>query len=238
MFKFLSCTIIGIAMAYSAPLAFSQDTQDMIVVTGSRIDRSDIAQASTPNVTIKVPADFILTELSYESGTRDPAERKAELNAMFDKVTLAATNTSGISLEAGEVGYSAPIETVTFPEIYRTGYGSQKSTFQLVLRVEVEPGDEFDNLRVRAEAFTDAIGLVGRTEDVFGDEQYIGIINASRHRETLLQAIHAELQSLKRIFNASSIEISGLGQKVVTQPTGVLELELYIPYSITITTKR
>ena len=55
-----------------------------------------------------------------------------------------------------------------------------------------------------------------------------------RFRPELVAAISEEVNMLGGAFGASEVTITGLDQRTVTQPTGALSLDVYIPYTLTI----
>jgi hypothetical protein len=43
---------------------------------------------------------------------------------------------------------------------------------------------------------------------------------------------------LSQVFSASEITVTGLDKQTVTRPTGALSLDVYVPYTLTIVSKR
>jgi hypothetical protein len=61
-------TLITISTLATAPLlanAQSDAIQEAIIVTGMRISADSISDNAMPNVTLRVPADFVLFEASF-----------------------------------------------------------------------------------------------------------------------------------------------------------------------------
>ncbi|MEQ9315039.1 MAG: hypothetical protein RLN72_04250, partial [Henriciella sp.] len=134
-------------------------------------------------------------------------------------------------LLGGEIGEApAPIDSVLFTDVL-ANYGTQGS-FRLTLSVDTRQGETFDALMKRAQAFIDGVKLQGRAESYLGSEQFIGARNMDRHRQALLQDIAADIANLRGPLGASHVSVSGLESRVVTQPSGPLELEIFIPYTL------
>ncbi|MEM1086546.1 MAG: hypothetical protein AAGH90_02375 [Pseudomonadota bacterium] len=210
--------------------------QDAIVVTGMRIDADSERSGEIPNIRLRVPADFVLFEASFVNADLEPNTRKSDLGQAFDAVLEADAARADIQLSLGDSEQSFPIESVTFDEIY-SPYG-QRSSFNLAMRVDVRDGDTYDDVRVRAESFMESIQEFGRVQYYIDDEQYIGLRNPERYRPDLIAAIADEVDTLDKAFKASEITVFGLEKKTITQPTGALSLDVYIPYDLTIVSKR
>ncbi|KJS25938.1 MAG: hypothetical protein VR75_09210 [Hyphomonadaceae bacterium BRH_c29] len=226
--------VAGFTALFATGGAHAQEGRlQSITVTASMIDRDDLLAA--PAIYRRVQADFIQVDVSYQSGTRDAAERKAELATMFERLKAAVSKTQGYALEGGALGESsAPIDTVLFDDIY-SAYGAQGS-FTLIMSIDTRPGESFDKLMERAGKFVEDIKAAGRTEAFLGDEQYLGARHTDKHREALLNDLQAEVRSLQQVFRASKVSLTGLESRVITQPSGPLELEIFIPYKLTVET--
>lgn len=221
----------GLCLAMGVAPGFAQETrQESIMVTASMIEEN---AAAIPAISRKVRADFVSVEVSYHSATRDVAQRRAELETMFARLKEAVAKTPGVSLSGGELGYAtAPIDTVLFSDVLNT-YGEAWS-FSLILGVDTQPDETFDQLMERADAFVKGIPAMGRSEAWLGDEQALGARDIDSHRLALLQDISAETSRLQAIFSASELHVGGLESGVVMIPTGPLELQLYVPYTLKI----
>ena len=216
---------------FAAGPAVAQEKLQNIVVTASRIDIDDLVTA--PAIYRRVPADFVQVAVVYQSGTRDAGERRAELSTMFDRLKKAVAGAEGYALYGGTLGESsAPIDTVLFDDVYRT-YGNQGS-FTLTLSVDTRQDETFDKLMARTAAFVKAIKAAGRTEAYLGDEQFLGARHTDKHREALLSDLGAEVRMLQEVFGASKVTVEGLESRVITQPSGPLEMEIFIPYELTV----
>ncbi len=218
-----------------APSAFAQ--RDMVVVTGSRIDRDG---GSLPVVSIRVPADFVVFLLEVESATRSEDERGRELEAAFATLVDRVRRNPGFKLEAGDAWTAIPIDTVTARELIEPDEDDPlRSEIKLSLTVEVKPGDTFDKIRVRAEELIKGARLPGRVEIVIGVDQFMGVNDPKKHRETLLRQIAEDTDLLQSLFGRgptgpAAISLSGFESRVQSRPVAPLEMELYINYSLSL----
>ena len=246
MIRWLAATAVAASM-FAAP-ALAQDSNDMIVVTASkRMAVDEEAQEvdgnvagprlALPYISIIAPADFVIFTVNLETGTRTPEEAQRELERTFTTLTQKVTRTQGVTLEVGTPGNSSELETTEAREAIELGYGDNRSSIPLVFKFAVQKGDTFRTVRARAEKFIAEIQLNGRVEAVTGDLQYIGVTDPKKHREDLLKKIAEDARGMQTIFagastGATAISLTGLEGRVKTRPSGPLEMEIYIPYSI------
>lgn len=208
--------------------------QDMerIIVTANRIEAEDMRAA--PAVYRQIPADFVLVAITYQSATRDTGERSKELQTMFNRLKDKAAKTAGFSLQGGSLGESiSDIDTVLFTDVYTTDY-SGTGRFTLTLSIDTKPEESFEALMQRAQAFVKSIDTAGRSEAYLGDEQFIGARDVAKHRSDLVADIAAEVKSLRETFAPAKVTLTGLESRIITQPSGPLELEIFIPYTLTV----
>ncbi len=223
--------IIGCLLAVLAtPSALAQRLERM-VVTSNTIDAENMRQA--PAVFRRVQADFIQVGLGCQSGSRDLSERRSELETVFGRVKGAAKTGSGFTLSGGDIGFSAsPIDTVLFGDIF-SDFGTN-GNFNLILAIDTREGETFDQAMARAKGFVEGIDMAGRTECFLGDAQFLGISNANAYRDALLKDIQTEIATLRGLFAPAILTITGLEGRIVTQPSGPLELEIFVPYTLTV----
>lgn len=236
MTRWLAGMLLG-AVLLAAP-AYAQIEEEMVVVTGSRIPSDDGfngPQPVLPYVSIAVPADFVIFTVRLETGTRSIDEAARELERTFGALAARISPAQGVTVEVGEPGNSSALETTAAREAIE--YDGERSSIPLVFKFAVQRGDTFPTVRSRAEKFIADIQLTGRAEAVTGDLQYIGVSDPKKHREDLLRKIAEDARLLQTIFTgastgASAVSLTGLEGRVKTRPSGPLEMEMYIPYSI------
>jgi hypothetical protein len=231
--------VVVLAGLAAAVACFSADAQaqERVVVTGSLITRdgSDI-----PYVSLRVPAEFVIFLLELETGTRSEAERTRELERTYATLIQRVSRTPGMILEAGDAYESAPLETTAVREIITADdEDDERSQIQLVLTVEVRPGDTFPAIRARAEQMVAQVQPAGRVEIVVGDAQYMGVNDPKKHREALLRQIAADTDLLQSLFGRgatgpAAVSLTGLERRVQSRPVGPLELEMYVEYELSL----
>ncbi len=194
-------------------------------------------QVSIPQVSLVVRADFVLFSVTYETATRSADARQSELEKTFKTVTDRAAKADGITVEVGSPGDSAAIETAALKELI-VDRGDDRSAINIVLKVMVKEKDTFDAIRARTEKFVNDMQLTGRVEAVIGDSQYLGLSEPKKHRETLIKAIADDVKMMQSTFGGSatpvSVNLAGMENRVQTRPVGPLDLEIYIPYSMSL----
>ncbi len=221
--------LLGAGVALGAPHAGAQQ----IVAQSNFVNRQ---QSAIPQISVTVRADFVLFSLRYSTATRSPDARKDELTKMFQTVTQRAGKTEGITIEVGQPGNSGALETAAMKElIVQRG---DLSSIDLVLKVNVRPGDTFAAIRARTEKFVADTPLSGRVEGVIGDSQFLGLSEPKKQRDALVKAIADDAKMMQGSFAGSAspvtVSITGMEQRVQTRPAGPLDLEVFIPYQMSL----
>lgn len=96
--------------------------QDTVVVTASRIDRSDYDEFYDDGqsaIGLTRTADFFVKPIYLNSDSRDPQVRRSEVNAML-LATIELAEARGISLVAGEYKLS-PLTKGSMDDLLTTG---------------------------------------------------------------------------------------------------------------------
>jgi hypothetical protein len=224
---------LSLLTAIPAAPALAQDMERMMV-TANRVEEAD--RRSAPAVYRQIPADFVMVAVTYQSATRDTAERTKELETMFNRLKAKDAKTDGFKLAGGTLGQSiADIDTVLLTDVYTNDYNNT-GRFTLTLSVDTKEGESFERLMARAQEFISAIDVQGRAEAYLGDDQFIGARDVTKHRADLINDIASEVSGLKTKFGmgGSKVVLTGLENRIITQPSGPLELEIFIPYTLTL----
>jgi hypothetical protein len=227
--------IAAAVAAIAIPASHAQVVRgDQIVAQSNFVNRQ---QAAIPQISIVVRADFVLFSVRYETATRSAEAREDELARTFATVTQRASRSEGMNIEVGQPGNSAAIETAAIKELIQNR-GDDRSGIDLVLRVMVRPNDTFETIRARTERFVADSPLAGRVEAIIGDSQFLGILEPKKHRDVLIKAIADDVRMMQTSFGGSatpvSVNLSGMESRALTRPVGPLDLEIYIPYSMSL----
>jgi hypothetical protein len=229
---FLAAAVLAAATALPAAAQVVRGNQ--IVAQSNYVDRN---QSSAPQISVVARADFVLFSVSLETGTRSEDARRTELERTFKAFTDRASRTEGMAIEVGQPGYSAAIETAAIDEIIED-QGNDRSVIPMVLKVNVREKETFDQLRARAEAFVQGTTLNGRAEAIVGDSQFLGMAEPAKHRATLIKAIAEDTKAMQAQFGGVgspvAVSLTGLENRVLSRPVGPLDLEIYIPYSMSL----
>lgn len=229
MRRVLSVLALSALIALPGLPAMAQGMERMMV-TSNRVEES--ARVRAPAVYRQIPADFVMVALTYQSATRDTAERRKELETMFNKLKAKADKTAGFSLAGGTLGQSmSDINTVLFTDVFTTDY-SGTGRFTLTLSIDTREGESFEALMKRADQFVKSIETSGRAEAYLGDSQFIGARDVAKHRADLVADIATEVRGLRELFAPARVTLTGLESRIITQPSGPLVLEIFIPYTL------
>jgi hypothetical protein len=223
-----------LAAAFIALIAPTASAQQ-IVAQSNFVNRNQLAQL--PQVSITVRADFVLFSIRYETATRAAETRQDELAKTFAAVVQRAARAEGMSIEVGTPGQSAAIETAAIKEMIQQN-GDDRSVINIVLKVIVRDKETFEQIRARAEKFVADAPTTGRVEAVIGDNQFLGIQEPKKHRDTLVKAIADDVRMMQSSFGGPggpvSVNLTGMEARTLTRPVGPLDLEIYIPYSMSV----
>ena len=215
----------------AAPVANAQQ----IVAQSNYVNRGQ--QAAVPQVLITVRADFVLFSVRYETATRAVEAREDELAKTFATVVQRAGRAEGMSIEVGTPGFSAAIETAAIKELIQNR-GNDRSGIDIVLKVNVKEKETFDQIRARVDKFVKDTPLTGRVEAIIGDSQFLGVADPKKHRDTLIKAISEDVRLMQASFGGANapvqVSLTGMEQRAQTRPVGPLDLEIYIPYSMSL----
>jgi hypothetical protein len=214
--------------------AVKEAQAQQIVAQSNFVNRQQ--QSAIPQISTTVRADFVLFSVRYVTATRSEDPRRDELTRQYQTITQRASRAEGLSIEVGTPGASAALETVAMKEII-TNQGADRSIIDLVLKVVVRPNDTFEAIRTRTERFVADTPLTGRVEAIIGDSQYLGLSEPKKHRDALVAAIAEDVRLMQSSFGGSapvSVNLSSMESRTLTRPVGPLDLEIYIPYSMSV----
>ena len=228
MRRALSLLVLSALIALPGLPAAAQGMERMMV-TANRVDES--ARVRAPAVYRQIPADFVMVALTYQSATRDTAERRKELETMFNKLKAKANTTAYFSL-AGERSASQCRTSTRCCSRMCSRPIIPDRTFTLTLSIDTREGESFEALMKRADQFVKSIETSGRAEAWLGDSQFIGARDVAKHRADLVADIATEVRGLRDLFAPARVTLTGLESRIITQPSGPLVLEIFIPYTL------
>lgn len=228
----------GLALAIGAGTicpVLAQDASenlDEIVVTGSRINYSDILD--TPAVSLTKPGDYLLQSFTLTSDSRDEAMRKREIHDTIAQMIASAGSRYTLSyIDEYRINLSRDNYRIELEEDGKRPDTSHV-TLQLKASVGGDPG-KAEAIIAEMRRFIRSANKVGRTEiDVRGDTSLV-MNRPERFRYELIDAI---AKDSRRLMDAMAmeceIEIDGLNRRVEWERASAAELLLYIRYNVTI----
>jgi len=230
-------------MLLAGPALARQDTAvDEVVVTGSRVVRTDYgapsAASSIPVVRIVRRADNMVVAVRIVCDTRDDALRHKELKETVLNMVRAAEQSSTIELglSGSVIGKFDP--TMLDSLIDEDADRDQVSEVVLVIKTPITAADTFDQATARLKAFAKGVRAVGRTEVLPTNQWELTIKGPDRYRPDILKAISADAASTAGAFGEGyAVTVTGLEHRVTWRQAAPLDLALYIPYSLTVTPK-
>lgn len=228
------------ALAVMVPTpALAQDS-GLIVVTGSRVDRSDYDEYYDDEqsaIGLVRTADFFVKPLFVNSDSRDAELRKSELKAMLRDTILRAEQ-AGISLVAGDY----TLKPVTLDSIddldIRGGTRPDTSRVQIYARLPIggasKRASEADE---RIKAFVKDIPVTGRSYIETG-RTVLAINNPDQYRAAVVKAVADESKRYAAMFGSDyGVEIRGLDSQLYFKQASETEVFLYIEHNFVIKPK-
>ena len=232
-------TITAAVLMFTTPMpTFAQDT---VVVTGSRIDRSDYDEYYDDEqsaIGLTRTADYFVKPIYVNSDSRDAKIRSDEVTAML-RAAISRAEAQGISLVAGEYKLS-PLTLSTMDELLTYGRGNRPDTTRVKLYARLPVGGKFrgqDEVDEAVEAFKASVPATGRSYIETGSTD-LAIDNPDQYRGAVVKAIADESKRYAAMFgNDYGIEIRGLDSDLYFKQASQTEVFLYIEHSFVISPK-
>jgi len=243
----------ALTAALGAEATAVQEAEDRVVVTGSRIQRSDFTSASpgaasipiVPAVTIFRRADEMTINLRIVGDTRDEGERNTELRQTLQRVVRTADRDSNIQIDIpqtrsfGGVRYSVLVQfTAEMIDNISISSAGREDTSLVTLRMTtpIQEDDTITSIRERLASFVAAIDVIGRTEiSLQGTGELIIEGGPNRYRNDVIDAIAIEARETAQRFGEDyRITILGMENDLNWRQGGDLSVELFIPYALSV----
>lgn len=231
--------LLGLAAATLAVPAVAQ-SDGLIVVTGSRVDRSDYDQYYDDEqsaIGLVRQADFFVKPIYVNSDSREKELRESELKAML-RDTIARAEAAGISLVAGN--YSLKPVTLETIDDLTIGRGSRPDTSRVQIYARLPIGgaskrvSEADD---RIKAFVKDIPVTGRSYIETGST-VLAINNPDQYRAQVVKAVADEAKRYAAMFGSDyGVEIRGLDSELYFKQSSETEVFLYIEHNFVIKPK-
>lgn len=226
------------ALAAALVMPVQVHAQDTVVVTASRIDRSDYDEFYEDDqsaIGLTRTADYFVKPIYVNSDSRELSVRREEVDAML-RALISRSQSEGISLVAGEYKLS-PLTLESMEDLlsYRTGNRPDTTRVQLYARLPV--GGRFkgsDEVDERVLSFTKSVPVNGRAYIETGSTD-LAIDNPDQYRSAVVRAIADEARTYATMFgNDYGIEIRGLDSDLYFKQASQTEVFLYIEHNFVI----
>ncbi|MDP5103206.1 MAG: hypothetical protein NWP98_04715 [Erythrobacter sp.] len=236
----LKTVVVAAALAsLIAPTALAAQ-DEMIVVTGSRVDRDDYDEyydSDQSAIGLTRKADNFVKPIFINSDSRDPAIRRAEVTAMLE-ATIRLAAQKNIALVAGDFKLVALTpETI---EDLSYGNGSRPDTTRVKIYARLPVGGRFTRVDAVDETIADFVQTVpvtGRSYIETGGTD-LAINNPQSYRGAVVKAIADEAKRYAAMFGSDyGIEIRGLDSELFFKQASETEVFLFIEHNFVIKPK-
>ena len=229
------------AAAVSVVLPAASLAQDTVVVTGTRIDRSDYDEYYEEDqsaIGLTRTADYFVKPIFVNSDSREFDIRRQEVDSML-RALIARARSEGLTLVAGEYKLS-PLSLETMDDLLSYGVGDRPDTTRVKLYARLPVGGKFrgvDQVDETILAFRKAVPVTGRSYIETGSTD-LAIDNPDQYRGGVVKAIADESRRYAAMFGSDyGIEIRGLDSELYFKQASQTEVFLYIEHSFVIAPK-
>lgn len=238
--KFRSTILVLAAVSLAIPVASVAQDENVVVVTGSRSDRSsnfEFYDDDQSAIGFTRRADYFVKPIYVNSDSRAEELRRDELFSML-RATIERADAEGISLVAGDYGLR-PLTVANMEKLsVRSGGRPDTSRVTIYARLPVAGRDaRARSANERIEAFAKGVPVTGRSFIQTGPIS-LAIDNPDQYRVDVVRAIAEESRRYASLFGSDyGVEIRGLDSELYWQQASETEVFLYIQHSFVIKPK-
>lgn len=187
-----------------------------------------------PPVTIKRPADFLVLQVRLENDSRDDKQREQEVYATILTLVKAAEEAGNIQLHSGLDTIKSGTHKV---KLSKGGARPDTSQTEIFVKLPLTADADVPGLTEQLKKFVSVAKPDGRTQ-LFPGDVGLSIVDPEKHRYELLGAIAKDIKKVSELFgDAYKFSVSGLDTRIRVRRTGVKEVELYVHYSFSMSSK-
>jgi hypothetical protein len=238
--EFTMIRVLAASIALLSLMATSAQAQDSvveeIVVTGSRM--IDWDPDEVPVIQLGRRADFVVVNVRVVNDTRDGPTRRCEIEQTLTSMARGAERSADIDLSIEDEGVLLPLtqDMVSTLTLGVDGSRTDTSVATLVVKTSIRPGDTLDSATQRIEAFIEAADLSGRSLVSISGDWELSIVDPPQYRAAILAMIAEDARSTSAVFGPDyAVTVEGLSNRVTWRQSGPLQLNLFIPYDMTVT---
>jgi len=202
-----------------------------VLITGSLI----ASAYEAPYVTLPRRADNMIRNIRVICDTRDPDQRREELVGTLRGLIDAAESDPTIELGVSDDDIVSDFDESMFGAVISPDTRADTSFAILTVKTALTAADTHETASARITAFIDNATLVGRSLITNTDDWNLTLVGPELSRDALLQMIASESSRTAAMFGpAYEVEVMGLQYPVKWFRSGLLDLTLFIPYELRI----
>lgn len=191
-----------------------------------------------PNIQMKRRADNLVVSVRVACDTRDPEQRRREINETLRAMARAAGVHPAIELSLDASGNVVAFDESMVPNLsfFMDDGRQDTSAVTLVIKTPIAATDTLEASSNRIRAFVSSAPKTGRTELRIMDDWEPTVISPDQYRPAILQAVAEDARATAAAFGVDyRVQVAGLSRQVVWRQAGPLDLMLYIPYQLSVT---
>jgi hypothetical protein len=227
--------------ALAAPAGAQNIGESEIIVTGSRISRSDLDSESValerpPAIGLKRLADFAVQVVTIVGDTRDEQKRRDEIFGMVKKAIELAGKRGGIELATGQFVVE-PLTLANYRnlELEEDEDRDEVEQVSFLVKTRLAAGMDAKAALERIEAFVKAVPAVGRAEMEKVGDLTLSVVGPDQYRAAIVDLVAADARAMAvRLGPAYAVHADGLDQAVLWSRASLTEVYLYVPYRYSI----
>lgn len=227
MKKFASVILLLIA-TFPATAGISSGSGSLVVVA--------VPQPRTVAVALAMPADFVSVPLNVVSDQKNAALAYEESRQAIELITQKAKEGGQFRISRGVVSLSQHKSSFG---ISSGSWSQPAAAAQLYLLVPfTKERDNIFGAGAEAARFVEALHLPGKARCELGNLQ-LAVDNPEQFRAKVLGQIAQEVQKTREAISANgSVKVEGLESSVMVRQTDDRNVELFLNYSLSITTDK
>ena len=225
-----------LALAVSLVVAALPTSANISSGSGGPVVVVAIAEPRTVAVALVMPADFVSVPLRVISDQKNTAVAYEESRQALEMISQKARENGNFRASAGVVSLSQ----------HKSGFGISSGSWQqpaaaTEIHLLVPLTKERDNIftaGAEAARFVETLRLPGKIRCELGRLQ-LAIENPERYRTNLLGEIAQEIKKTREAMAAQgSVRVDGLESSVLVRQADDRQVELFLNYSLSITTDK
>lgn len=223
---------------FPLPAAAQEDLRNSeIVVTGSRRD-ADGYVSGMPAITLRRKADFAIQDVTITGDTRDADKRHEEIYAML-RTAIKMADGFGVQLATGDTVVQ-PLTLDNYRDL-TLQRDSRPDADKVSFLVKSPLSDATDSKTAVAkiDKFVKAVPATGRALMTDNGDLTLSVVKPDQYRSAILALVAEDSARLAKQFGPDyAVEVKGLEGLVDWARAGLTDVDLYIPYQLTVVPKR